>query len=176
MLGLLGNNGGPTPTHSLLTGSLAIDAGSNALALDASGNPLTIDQRGQARLVGAAVDIGATEGSLAPGLVLTGPANGTSIDIGQNTTFTWDPRTIPTNALIQLYLDPDATVNGNELPVAVNLSAAAANGQLSWAPTLQPAGQYTVGGSVTDPLSGQNLVRPHERQGSDHLHQYHDCQ
>jgi CSLREA domain-containing protein len=155
MLGLLGNNGGPTPTHSLLTGSLAIDAGSNALALDASGNPLTIDERGQARIAGTAVDIGATEGSLAPGLVLTGPANGTSIDIGQNTVFTWDPRTIPVNGLIQLYLDPDATVNGNELPVAVNLSAVAASGQLSWAPTLQPAGQYTVGGSVTDPLSGQ---------------------
>jgi len=155
VLGLLGNNGGPTLTHSLLTGSHAIDAGSNALALDAFGNPLTVDQRGQARLAGAAVDIGATEGSLAPGLVLTGPANGTSIDIGQNTTFTWDPRTIPVNGLIQLYLDPDAAVNGNELPVTVNLSAVGANGQLSWAPTLQPAGQYTVGGFVTDPLSGQ---------------------
>ena len=155
MLGLLGSNGGPTPTQSLLTGSLAIDAGSSALVLDAAGNPLTIDQRGQARLAGVAVDICATEGSLAPGLIITGPANGTSIDLGETTVFTWDPRTIPIDGLIQLYLDPDSAVSGNELPVAVNVPAAAANGEFSWAPTLQPAGQYTVGGSVTDPLSGQ---------------------
>ena len=70
MLGLLGNNGGPTLTDSLLTGSPATDAGSNSLALDASGSPLATDHVVTAPLAGAAVDIGATEGSLAPAFVL----------------------------------------------------------------------------------------------------------
>jgi hypothetical protein len=54
LLGPLQNNGGPTPTHALMKGSPAIDAGTNA------GAPLT-DQRGVARPYGKAVDIGAFE-------------------------------------------------------------------------------------------------------------------
>ncbi len=55
-LGLLQNNGGPTPTHALLSGSAAIDAGDNYWAtipltgvdpVDPSDDtPLTTDQRG----------------------------------------------------------------------------------------------------------------------------------
>jgi hypothetical protein len=62
-LGPLQNNGGPTETMALLTGSPAINAGDNALALDANGNPLTTDQRGPGfpRIVGGTVDIGAYE-------------------------------------------------------------------------------------------------------------------
>ncbi len=51
-LGALRTNGGPTPTHALLAGSPAIDAGSGSLATD---------QRGVSRPVGAAPDIGAYE-------------------------------------------------------------------------------------------------------------------
>jgi hypothetical protein len=53
-LGPLADNGGPTQTHALGAGSLAIDHGSNP-----SGG--AFDQRGQARLSGAAADIGAFE-------------------------------------------------------------------------------------------------------------------
>ena len=53
-LGPLQNNGGPTPTHALLPGSLAIEAGTNA------GCPAT-DQRGVSRPQGVACDIGAFE-------------------------------------------------------------------------------------------------------------------
>jgi hypothetical protein len=56
LLAPLTNNGGPTRTHALQTGSVAIDAGSNPQAL-------TSDQRGPdfARVTGIAADIGAFE-------------------------------------------------------------------------------------------------------------------
>jgi predicted outer membrane repeat protein len=56
LLGALANNGGPTQTHALLSGSPAIDKGSNPLAL-------AFDQRGSpfARTAGAQTDIGAFE-------------------------------------------------------------------------------------------------------------------
>ena len=65
----LQNNGGPTQTIALVTGSPAIDAGSNALAVDpTTGQPLTTDQRGALRgpaglNAGRTVDIGAYEAS-----------------------------------------------------------------------------------------------------------------
>jgi CSLREA domain-containing protein len=62
-LGPLADNGGPTETHALLSGSPALDAGDNSLALDAGNNPLATDQRGAGfpRVVNSAVDIGAFE-------------------------------------------------------------------------------------------------------------------
>ena len=65
-LGVLGDNGG-LPTHKILSGSPALDAGDNALAKDASNNTLTTDQRGAGRFANSAgpgtgtVDIGAFE-------------------------------------------------------------------------------------------------------------------
>ncbi len=56
MLGPLAGNGGPTPTHALLPGSPAIDAGGTS----ASRCPAT-DQRGVSRPQGPACDIGAFE-------------------------------------------------------------------------------------------------------------------
>ncbi len=53
-LGPLADNGGPTLTHALLPGSLAIDAGNDVAHL-------ATDQRGRARVSGAAADIGAFE-------------------------------------------------------------------------------------------------------------------
>ena len=53
-LGPLQNNGGPTETHALLTGSPAIDAGDNTYAPDT-------DQRGKERIVNGTIDIGAYE-------------------------------------------------------------------------------------------------------------------
>jgi hypothetical protein len=57
MLGPLQDNGGPTQTFALLAGSPAINAG------DASLLPhgITTDQRGQPRVSGGALDIGAFE-------------------------------------------------------------------------------------------------------------------
>jgi hypothetical protein len=57
----LANNGGPTQTIALLSGSAAIDAVPTANCLDASGAPLSIDQRGISRPQGSACDAGAFE-------------------------------------------------------------------------------------------------------------------
>ena len=70
-LGSLANNGGPTPTIALLSGSPAIDKGSNALAIGPDGNLLATDQRGRGflRAYGNSVDIGAYE--LQPAIIAT---------------------------------------------------------------------------------------------------------
>jgi hypothetical protein len=60
-LGPLQNNGGPTQTIALLTGSTAIDAIPLSACTDAFGNPVITDQRGVARPQGANCDIGAYE-------------------------------------------------------------------------------------------------------------------
>jgi len=57
LLGPLQDNGGPTFTHALLTGSPAIDAGDDTASINAG---ITTDQRGENRFVGT-VDIGAFE-------------------------------------------------------------------------------------------------------------------
>ena len=59
LLGPLADNGGPTLTHALLAGSPAIDSGDDSV----TGPPhnLSTDQRGQTRLQGLHVDIGAYE-------------------------------------------------------------------------------------------------------------------
>jgi len=68
LLGPLQNNSGPTPTHALLAGSPAIDAGDPAFAPNDFTPPLATDQRGRARVqrgltasAEARVDIGAYE-------------------------------------------------------------------------------------------------------------------
>jgi hypothetical protein len=63
-LGPLQNNGGPTFTHALLSGSNAIDIGAGCI--DYASNPLLTDQRGAPRVVGARCDVGAFEYSLPP--------------------------------------------------------------------------------------------------------------
>ncbi len=70
-LGALTNNGGPTLTHALLVGSLAINAGNNVAGL-------ANDQRGAgfARNVNGSADIGAFELQAAPPRVLDGIING----------------------------------------------------------------------------------------------------
>ncbi len=59
-IGPLQDNGGYAPTHALLAGSPAIDAGNPAGCSGSSGT-LTTDQRGVHRPIGSACDIGAYE-------------------------------------------------------------------------------------------------------------------
>ena len=65
-LGPLQDNGGPTMTHALGAGSVAIDQIPTADCVDADGQPLTTDQRGEPRpvaILGAEprCDVGAFE-------------------------------------------------------------------------------------------------------------------
>src|SRR5262249_28721425 len=71
-LGPLANNGGPTFTQALLTGSPAIDAGDDAVLAS-----LSTDQRGTGfpRMVGLHVDIGAFEVRCFPPVVTLNPVS-----------------------------------------------------------------------------------------------------
>ncbi len=60
-LGPLADNGGPTKTHALLPGSVAIDQTPAVDCVDAEGESLTTDQRGESRPGGAMCDVGAFE-------------------------------------------------------------------------------------------------------------------
>ncbi|MFZ5923061.1 MAG: choice-of-anchor Q domain-containing protein [Chloroflexota bacterium] len=66
-LGALADNGGPTQTMALLTGSPAIDAGNDLVCANWIVNSL--DQRGEARPQGAHCDIGAYERDTIPPVV-----------------------------------------------------------------------------------------------------------
>ena len=70
LLAELGHYGGPTPTHELLAGSPAIDAGEVFYALHPDGQSLVTDQRGSEfpRLVSQLLDIGAVEQRIAVSL------------------------------------------------------------------------------------------------------------
>lgn len=57
----LAENGGPTRTHALMSGSQALNAGNPTSCLDRQSSPLTTDQRGQPRVAGGRCDIGAFE-------------------------------------------------------------------------------------------------------------------
>jgi hypothetical protein len=86
VLGALGNNGGPTQTMALLTGSAALDKIPNA---GGCGFGITSDQRGVARPqpAGGLCDIGAYEYQ-APAAPVYGstPAPGSTIPVGTTTT------------------------------------------------------------------------------------------
>jgi len=81
-LGPLQNNGGPTLTHALLTGSPAIDAGNPSSLFH-----LTEDQRGFPRPVNGIPDIGSFEfGSGLPLITITSPTSGATFIAPANIT------------------------------------------------------------------------------------------
>jgi len=76
----LASNGGPTQTMAPATVSPALNAGNNTAAAG-----LTTDQRGDTRLVGTHVDIGAVELAIAPTISSTNTSN---FDVGTSGSFT----------------------------------------------------------------------------------------
>ncbi|HEX4794527.1 MAG TPA: choice-of-anchor Q domain-containing protein [Humisphaera sp.] len=87
-LGPLADNGGPTPTMLPLSGSPAIDHGSNALIPKG----ITTDQRGFARVVNGTVDIGAVElqnKSVISGSVFDDANGNARLDVGEDGLALW---------------------------------------------------------------------------------------
>ena len=80
-LGPLQNNGGPTQTHALLSGSPAIDAGDPGGCRDEFGGLLTTDQRGFNRPA-LGCDIGAFELQQATGVVAAVLPSSRSVQVG----------------------------------------------------------------------------------------------
>jgi uncharacterized repeat protein (TIGR01451 family) len=80
-LGPLDTNGGPTPNHSLLPGSPAIDAGQTETCPEA-------DQRGVVRPQGVACDIGAYERTQAADLSVTKQAVDSTVNETEQVRFT----------------------------------------------------------------------------------------
>ncbi|KAA3660835.1 MAG: DUF11 domain-containing protein [Chloroflexi bacterium] len=81
LLGLLRDNGGPTVTHALNSGSPAIDQGDN-------GTCAATDQRGMSRPQGAACDMGAFETGSTADLSLTISAPTPPISVNDTMTYT----------------------------------------------------------------------------------------
>ncbi len=79
LLGPLADNGGPTQTHALLTGSPAVNSGDPSFV-----SPPDFDQRGAGfqRSIGSQIDMGAFEHMDSPSLIVT-----TSSDVVDNTDF-----------------------------------------------------------------------------------------
>ncbi len=134
-LGVLGNNGGPTPTVPLLAGSPVVGAGS------ASGNPTppTIDQRGQTRA--STPDIGAFETQVALLAPLPGPV---TMNAGKQKTVTINAGSVPAG------ITPTATSDDHALFPDSGLGIDS-NGSLTLNPTGSGSANITV--TITDPAS-----------------------
>jgi len=156
MLAPLGNYGGPTNTMPPLPGSPVIDMGDTAQAVDGNMSPLLYDQRGQPRVVGSFVDIGAVE---VGGYTLVA-VNGNTQSTDINTAFT-SPLSVRVKALN--LLDPvtgamisySAPVTGASIGSLIGATAANSSGFV--APTALANG---TGGTyqVTATFDGQNIT------------------
>ena len=134
LLGVLKDNGGPTPTHLLKAGSPAIDAGDSAGCEGPDGEDLTIDQRGFIRPVNGdaspdvVCDIGAYE-ALSPGAPTPTP--------------TATPTKTPTATA-----SPTATLDPTEFP-PTPAATATASATPTAGPSPTPTNTMTPGPSPT---------------------------
>jgi len=141
-LGLLTDNGGPTPTQALLAGSPAIDKGSPGQPGSGGSNCPAVDQRGFPRPVGTACDIGAFEsrgGLLVLGMVpKSGGNRGRLVTVVSGNGFA-------TNATIKLVRAGESDIVG--VPVSVQQAGSALG--TSFDLTGQRAGSWDV--VITNP-------------------------
>jgi hypothetical protein len=145
LLGPLAFNGGPTPTHALLSGSPAIDRGSNAAGL-------TSDQRGFARTVGGGTDVGAFEAQ---------PMTVQSVQINDG-----NPQRSEVRSLTITFSGPVSFANNNPT-AAFTLSRidGGAVGLVAGTPTLDDSGRTVVtltfaGAAEIDPDTVKNGGTP----------------
>ena len=169
----LANNGGPTETMALVTGSLALGNGNTPLAISGYTLPTT-DQRGDSRTTNGALDIGAyqdqgtsvsgtfslSDGTLIYGtsgaitLTFTPTSAAGTIAAGSLPTVTLDDETatltLDANGTYQAVFDTPVTAGARTYDVTANFNgyghyAAASNNTLSF--TINPA-TLTIAASV----------------------------
>ncbi len=156
-LSVLADNGGPTPTIALLTGSSLIDAGDNPICANSPVNNL--DQRGVTRPQGAACDIGAYEsydGPISPGETVRVSVDSNGVQAnnssfpesisndGRYVAFRSDATNLvsgDTNASADVFVHDTQT--GTTTRVSVDSSGAQAN-SLSYFPSLSEDGRYVA--------------------------------
>ena len=143
-LGTLTSNGGPTPTLALQSGSVAIDAGSDA---DCAADPVNgVDQRGVARPQEANCDVGAFEAVL-NNVSITKTASTDTAVVGDPVRFTLTVRNLdnkPVSGVALSDLVPsdfriDAVIPGSALCVT-----GSSNNVACTLPTLAPTDVVTV--------------------------------
>lgn len=161
----LANNGGATPTHALLTGSPAINAGNNCV-LTAGGcgasdpvSGLTGDQRGAPRAVGGTTDIGAVERNFTfdPLNLPNGRLNvfyNQTVTVNRSTglidfDYFGDKQKSPINLLAPFNFTV-ITISGENLPPGLLLTT---GGQISGTPTTTGTFTFTVKATDADGLA-----------------------
>jgi hypothetical protein len=128
-LGPLQAVGGPTETHPLLSGSVAIDAAADCT--DVGGGAVSADQRGQSRPAGSACDSGAFE-SQGPGTLTLAVDPAAALEGGTGDSyevvFTVARESADGAVSVDVLLDPSSTATPGEdfttvaaLPVTVTL-------------------------------------------------------
>ncbi|MBV08403.1 MAG: hypothetical protein CMN21_04195, partial [Rubinisphaera sp.] len=154
----LADNGGPTLTHALVTGSVTLEAGDNSLAVDTDSNPLTTDQRGSGfdRISNSIVDIGAFELQIIDDPSLDGTAgddaftvslDGTDIVVTLNSAEVFRQALSLTDSLTLNGLAGDDTFNVNHSSGVVDLPIVVAGGTQ----TSTPGDVLNIsGGTFTD--------------------------
>jgi predicted outer membrane repeat protein len=145
--GTLSDNGGPTQTIALLTGSIAINRGKNILVPDQSHG----DQRGSARIVGAAVDMGAFEvqaGNVAPIVANPIPDQTAVVGTAFNFTFAANAFTDPNNDTLTYTATLD---NGNPLPAWITTKPNGTNRTFAGTPAANDTTPINIKVTATDP-------------------------
>ncbi len=144
----LANNGGPTLTHALITGSPALNAGDNAALpadtfdLDGDANTteaVLFDQRGSgfARMSGVATDIGAVEFVTAPTVTVAVSPASTAEDGSGNLVFTFT-RDVSTGSLTVNFSLTGSATSGTDYSTSATGSVTFADGASTATVTIDP--------------------------------------
>ncbi len=135
LLGPLTDNGGSTPTHALLPGSPAINAGDNAACAVAPVNG--VDQRGVARPQGTTCDIGAFEATANLTVAKTAVnEGGDPLRPGERITYTITITNSGSLTSTGATVSDTFPINTSFVPGSINITPAAAGGAAGTQPIL----------------------------------------
>jgi CSLREA domain-containing protein len=163
-LGALADNGGPTQTHALLTGSPAIDKGPPSTSCP----PPDTDQRGVSRPQGSACDIGSFEleepDTQAPKVISTFPRNGGEVGPAVNVTATFSEDMREASVMNAFKLFKKGSTN--QIAAAVTYNAATDIATLNPTNNLKRGATYkAVVTTVAKDMAGNRLDQDDSKAG-----------